>query len=461
MFHEDSAGGTMDLLKLASKVCDFIRENSENEVGLFRTEKFNVDALKWSSNVCDCDDFGDFAPFMAWLDKIKGRGENGSWVYGQFERMKSLLKQDCGFYTPFFGTKVRKSPFFPAYVINNMDLTLGFEIMHRLTGEEEYKLEFIGICDSLVKHAISRKGFVLNSVIPAFNLYVPSHGCIRYKPVVSGVFAELLCDAYQMTGDYRYIEKARNLLNAFIETKAFRKYGIFPDNVYPFIYSSTGTSSLTKSNTSMISGMLRLYDATQDWALKEEIEHALLGIKSQFTSPEGCFYMSFDLKGGSVKSKIIEKGYNQPVMGNLIDAFMVLGDKEYLGMAEKCAEFWMKNQSDNGLFFERKVGQAGWYRCTLDSFADMVIIMGKLYEITGKKKYRKSVERSGRGFEFFLADNGCLYQSVDSRNGDILGRENELKFLGGALKGMLTAYTVLRGESIFKDSSKILLTRDR
>ena len=46
----------------------------------------------------------------------------------------------------------------------------------------------------------------------------------------------------------------------------------------------------------------------------------------------------------------------------------------------------------------------------------MVVVISKLYEATGKKKYKNSLMLSAKAFELFRAKNGALYNTVDYRN---------------------------------------------
>ncbi len=87
-----------ELIRGASDLSRFIRGNVTNSAGLFRTETFIVDEKRWHTDLCDPDDFGDFAPFMAWLDYLTSGSNNKDWVDRQYILIKQKLKQDSGLY---------------------------------------------------------------------------------------------------------------------------------------------------------------------------------------------------------------------------------------------------------------------------------------------------------------------------------------------------------------------------
>jgi uncharacterized protein YyaL (SSP411 family) len=258
----------------------------------------------------------------------------------------------------------------------------------------------------------------------------------------------------------RYLEAAKKMTRGFTQHPSFRESSMFPDNIYPFIYKSSRVSSLTKSNTGMTNAILRLYEVSGDDEFREAAEKALGGIL-KFRTEEGAFFKSYDIGKGGPLDRTVEKGDNQSAMDVLINAYLTMKDKGLLKVAAECADFWCENQEDTGLFNERKKGQDGHGICTLDSQADMSVAVAKIRELTGKGRYKEAIRKSSSGFSMFVERKGALYEAVHPLTGKPVRKDNELKMLGGALKGMMAVHTSLKGKRLLSSRKTVLLTRDR
>ncbi len=448
------------ILGVSEEICSFIRDKIPNKFGLFRTEQFNENG-EWVSSRCDPDDLGDFAPFMVWFDNITGRHENTRWVEGQFKLMKLVLRQKSGFYYPFAegGKKAGQSNLLPVYPQGHLDLILGFNILYRLTKNMDYMQANRDLCKGIVRYALSRKGFVYGAVIPKLHLYFPRLGFLRYKPQVSGVFIEELTNFYEISRDECCLDAAKKITKAWSGTKTFERYGLFADQVYPVINREAGTATISKENTNMIYGLLRLYEISGEEWVRDMALKCLKGLEL-FRDSEGTYQKVFDTKRDSISNNKVSITQNHMVLGALIDAYIILKDKEYLKSAEKCADFWIRTQSENGLFMSCKKNQEKWNQCDIDSHSDFIVVLSRLHGLTGKEKYIKSIRKAVGAIGLFRS-NRVFYKIADYKTGNILHRINELKFLGGTLKGLLSAYTVLNNvKKIDKETLRLLL-RDR
>ena len=155
-----------EITRLAGEMCDFIREKVPNEHGFFRTEAYDVKTLEWSSENCDPDDVGDFAPFMVWYDMVTGGRENIEWVRNQVSMLNSGMMQRSGFYYPFSinGAGLKKYDIFPVYPQNHVDTLLGMNLLHRLTRDKLY-LESAGRISSAIMRYANR-AFNMNPGLP-------------------------------------------------------------------------------------------------------------------------------------------------------------------------------------------------------------------------------------------------------------------------------------------------------
>lgn len=451
----------MNILRILDEMCSFIRTSVPNRHGLFRTEEYNAETRKWASDRCDPDDLGDFAPFMVWFDKVTKRKTNTIWVEKQFGLLNSLLKQKSGFYYPFSdgGKRVKQSNILPAYPQNHFDLPLGLNLLYRLTGNKAYYEANRGIFNAIRRYALSRKGFLYGSVIPGLHLYFPRYGFMRHKPQIPGTIIEELVNFYELGKEKHYLNMAARMAGAWLNTKSFRRYGLFPDQVYPYINKEAGTATISKENVNMVYGLIRLYRATNEEHLRDAVTKALKGL-SLFRTPENAYYRTFDLRTGRILDRRITIVENHGVLGALLDAYLALGDSSYLRLAERGADFWIKTASGKGLFQELKKGQPGWDKCEIHSHSDFLTIVARLYLLTKKKKYASVLARGVETLGLFKGRNGFC-GVVDYRTGRILHKENELKLLGDVLKYLLSTYTLLNKTNEIDKETLNLLMRDR
>ena len=452
----------MKIESLIDEICFFIREKTPNRYGFFRTETFGVKTRKWNTNRCDPDDLGDFAPFMAWFDVATGKRKNLVWIEKQISLMDKAFLQKSGFYYPFSDGRsfAKKSLFFPSYPQNHMDCIMGFGLLYRLTKKSEYLKANKRLCNAVIKYAMSGKGFIRGAVIPLLHVYYPAYGYLRYKPQLSGMFIEELANLYDLTNETKYLNASKKIAHAWISTPSFRRHGLFVDQVYPFLNrEATNIASTGKPNTNMIYGLLRLYELSHEKKIEKVCRRSLQGLKKLETS-EGTYMTSYNTHTGQIIDRNVNLTQNHMVIGVLLDAYEIFGKREYLMKAQKCANFWIGTQSSNGLFPLKKPCQNGWERCDIDTNADIITMLCRLHMLSPKKEYLNSIKAGVRGYSFFRAKNS-FYQIVDSRNGKPLTKTNELKFLGGALKGLMSAFTVLSKNQKNDNETIRLLMRDR
>ena len=452
---------TVDLMRLSDKVCESIRKDIPNKWGLFRTERFDVDKSIWPSDMCDPDDLGDFAIFMVWKDMVTGKKDNIDWVNKQMDDIDSKLKRRCGLYHPFSdgSAGVSQSGIAPVFPLNHLDMILGCNMLYMLLGEKKYLDNAISICDAVSRHALSRNGFIYGSVIPAFNMYYPAYGFLRHKLVVSGVFIEEFSLLYRLTKNKKYIQDAEKMADAWFNTPTFRRHGICCDNVWPVTNRESGYDcNLGKPNTNFSNGVLRLYETTKNKKIKEQAQRNIEGL-TLFRNDDGSFASRVNSTTGKISVNSVEQAPNHMVMGTLMDAYQMLGNKRYLSMAEECMDFWLSVQDKSGLFPMRTNGVGDWNICNMDTHADITVMMSRLRLLTGKKKYLEAVERSADAFRYF-EKKGKLYMQVDL-DGRKVNSYGELKYLGGFMKGIMSSYTVLKNVKKVDKNMLRLLMRDR
>jgi hypothetical protein len=448
--------------KMLLETSEFIRREVPNKSGLFRTEQYDIERNVWTSEMCDPDDLGDFAPFLVWHDLLTGGRRNTDFVRSQLVLMQERLQQKCGMFHPFSdgSSRVSQSSFSPAYPQNHLDLMLGCNMLYVLTGDGVYLKAAKDVCGAIRRHAISRKGFVYGAVIPAFNMYYPRHGYMRHKSVVSGVFIEEFSNLSRLSGDASYLADALKMARAWTGTETFRSMGIVCDQVMPLTgREAQGFCTLGKMNTNFSCGLLRLAEVSGDGEIIEDAKKNMEGLRA-FINPDGTFATAVDKKNGKKTDGKANLALNHMAMGTFLDAHSILGGKKYLETAEECMGYWTQSMTDAGLFPFLNEKVEGWNVCDIDTHADMVTVLSRLYIATRKRKYMDALKTAAGAFSLF-AEDGVTFKKIDVRTQKRAGNGNELKYLGGFMKGLLSSLTVLSGSKKVKSETLRLLMRDR
>lgn len=450
------------ILKDAEELCNFIRKKCTNKYGLYKTELFDVDSLKWKNDICDVDDLGDFAIFMVWLDKIKKTNINEKWIEKVTDNMKSKLKQKLGLYYPYSTGKNRtsQSRLVPLYPEHHIDLILGFNMLYRLTKNKKYLKENIDLCNGILKYCLTKEGFVYGAFIPYSKAIVPKKGSIRHSSAISGIFIEEMINLYNINKNEKYLKGAEKLLNPWLKTKAFKKYGLFPTKLWPYTKVEVNYSDLYKSHINMISGMIKIYETTKKSNLKKDIEKALKAIEL-FKDKKGAHITQVNTLTGTPYNTIVNGAVNHSVIEIYLNWYNIIKNEKYLNLAEKAAEFWIKTQSKNGLYLQFKFQRSKGTICEIDPHCDMMIEIGRIYKLTKNKRHYNSFIKALKAIDFFKAPNKGYYMVADYTTGKPLIKTNILKFLGGALKGILFAYVLIKNDKSIDKETHELIIRDR
>jgi hypothetical protein len=368
------------------------------------------------------------------------------------------MLQPTGFYYRFSDGSVAspRFSFKPVYIQNHVDTLLGLGLLYLLTSNRNYLSSLERMCNSTIRYAISGNGFLYGSVIPWLRTPFLKPGFLRHKPQVSGIFIEELANAYVLIKSPNYLGAAEKMARAWINTESFRKFGVCVDNYYPLINRpATRYARISKENVNFMTGITRLLEVgNQEW-LKGPVSRCVSGL-GLFRNSEGAFYSRLDSVSGKVSEKDIGVAEAHMAMGALLDAHIVLKSKEPLKMAEECAEFWIGMQESNGLF----PTYAGKEKCEIDPHMDFVTILSRLYMMKKKKEHKDSLIEGALAISNFMIKEAYC-KTVSAKTGKPMLRSNELKFLGGALKGLMSAYTAISGGGNLGKMTLRLIMRDR
>ena len=262
------------------------------------------------------------------------------------------------------------------------------------------------------------------------------------------------------TKDKGLLLAAGKMASAWLSTKTFGRHGLCAEQVYPF----TGREAvrrvrIAKENTNFLCGLIRLLEVSGDGNLEGAVRKGLDGLR-MFLDGECRFGRLIDTESGKVTDPCPRIFENHAAMGVFMDAYLVLHDKKYLEVAEGCAEAWIALQSGDGLYPMLADESLGWNICEIDPHLDFVTALCRLYPLAKKGRYKRSIKAGALAARQFVHD-GRVYKKVDFRIGKPMDKMNELKFLGGSIKGLLSAHTALDGVRKIDKESLRMLMRDR
>ncbi|MBA7489539.1 hypothetical protein ES702_00073 [subsurface metagenome] len=144
---------------------------------------------------------------------------------------------------------------------------------------------------------------------------------------------------------------------------------------------------LMKDNTNFIFSLIAAYKKTGNLTYKDAIIKWINGIKRNLFR-DGFIFKFWSPHSGP---KEIELSQNFSVIDILCDVYWSVNrDKRFLQFAEEIASSWFKVRWDNGLFPRSPDVDFNH----LDEQTDFCISLMRLYELTGKHKYRDIAEEA-------------------------------------------------------------------
>ncbi|NTV24314.1 MAG: hypothetical protein HGA85_08170 [Nanoarchaeota archaeon] len=259
--------------------------------GLIRKLYF-IDTGKWYE-FYKPDDFGDHTPFIT---AALGSPEFAKQQYSLWEK-----RSIDGIPIP-----KHRIPLAPLLEAKNVDdLLHGLYVNYTTTKDDFFLKEGVQLSRKAVKAFKMKNGAFSSVSIPFLHLKLPE-GCSALKPAIlfapasnlkyyseacsNGLISEKLVFFGELAGDKDLIAAAKGCIDAWLETKMFRKYGVFPDMAFP--KDSTG-SSLMKTNTNMGYALLKLKETNYKSALDkllssiEKIYDEKTGIVNAFNPATG------------------------------------------------------------------------------------------------------------------------------------------------------------------------------
>ncbi len=449
------------IINEADRIVDFIVNKAKDQnKKLTRTKFFNSTTGSWNNVSYDFDDIGDYMCQVVWYGTLFGKEEIKNWAIDEIKTWNLRYKTKKGFYV--YSEKV--SDFNVISTYNYQDGILGLRMLYALTGDNIFLSSLESLTNSLHKYAKTSKGHLRGNFIPALNIPAlilkgsikKSLSLLCSKPAVDGIIIEELCGLYYITGNHFYLNFANDLAKSWLNDKIFLEHKLFPDNVAPLINKPLITkSSVTKTNTNLLQGLISLYKINKDENLKNKIEEALNKLLIM-QNKDGTFFWSYDYKKSKPYDNTVLLGNNHALISLYLEAYKTFNKKEYLQIAERCADYWLNKQDKKtGL-----IGNDNTNSCSLDGESDIFTEFIKLYTATNKKKYLESVKKGVSSISKYFRTDLIYAQEVNHKTGEIVKYDNEIKFLGGYLRLLIYLYLILKRKK-YNENLTWELIRDR
>ena len=341
------------------------------------------------------------------------------------------------------------------------DFILGLLECYELTKNKE-TLQFAEKMMHKVFYLFGKNGMICNRYYPRLNYRMP------ISDSLSGMYIELLVDLFKLTNKKEYLEKSNFLAKNWIQVDFFQSYGLFPELFYlkkyytilrknEYTLKPTQNAYLTKYNSTMVAGILSLYEVTKDPILKQSLIKWNEGIQSFFQDKDGGLYDHVEI----VDSKVVDKGAisitNFAIVDLLCDIYYVTKDDLFLNNALIIASFWEKQISKETGLLPAAVSKS---YSSFDGETDFVIAFMKLYELTNQEKYRDAAKSIFNGqLKFHHCEKGYV-DKVNIFSGEIVDHNIQTRFVSLFLKAIMVMSS---GKKIYDPNDKTFLSllRDR
>jgi hypothetical protein len=328
-----------------------------------------VTALDARGQVLDAEpliaDFGDVLPYLAYFGYVDA-------ALDQVRRARPYLWRGL------YRRRGRVQAFF------NHDWLIGLIELYRLTGERWLLALATEAADALRAH-LDDRGLLRDEPV-RWDVW---RSWLRRASPFGGGYIEPLVELTALTGAERFLAHAQRLAAAWLATRPFRAQGVFR-RVFrlPLVdaLAAQAPARLFKDNTNLLYGLLALYEATGDVALRQAIERWLDAFAAHVWNGGQVFLLVDDRLRGS-----------QPELKAAFAALDLLcacvhggvDRPRTLALARRIADCWLGEQWPQGLF-----PVAPGAACDhLDANTDMAVALAKLAVLTGERAYRQAADR--------------------------------------------------------------------
>jgi len=443
-------------------IFELIRDRYTDNDGML-IYRFDSITGKVVDNKILVSDFGDYIQNFFYLGIISDREDICSWSLKHIINASKIYQNKNGFFL------TNKKKLFTS-IADNADTLEGLSTLLHISKDTQ----ILKIIKKFVK-GIEKK-CDHNGYLPA-KYFGPFNWPISHADY-SGNFVEELVLLYEETGEEKYRDLAKRLTHPWINSDYFNNIGLIQrcivspslfHSLLRFILEITGrnylSSNLVKSNTNLISGILRLWETenvpSEKKKYKEKINQWKDGVETH-CAMNGYYFGRYDALRKQTHEYKRPMPDNHHILAAYADIYFFCKDSEYLSLLKKGCNFWIDHQKESGLFPESPI-QSGENskRAILDSNLDLSIVLFKAYSLTGQKKYLYSGKNCIDAIiKYFKRDFG-YNEIVEAETGEMMEHGRLFtKYITLFIKGLLILDQILKGEDIYS-KDLFLISRDR
>ncbi|MCP3924054.1 MAG: hypothetical protein GY714_15860 [Desulfobacterales bacterium] len=454
-------------LEEGCRIFDLIKDRYTDSDGMLVSR---IDAL--SGQIVDnnilVSDFGDYIQNFYLLGKLVGRDDICIW--SKTHLLKAARKyQDS---TGFFKTKNGSNKI---YVWDNADTFEGLSTFYSLSEDHEV-LEIINRSVKGMTRFCNKYGLIPDEITSVYSS--PFARCDY-----TGNFVEELSILSRDLEKKSYADLARDLLKPWVNNTYFQKVGMLPNKrfrsyllsiicnpIFDYIFKKNPTkrSTIVKTNTNMMSGVLQLYllqSSSEDDKIyyKSLLDHWRDGVERH------CFYNGF-YKSTYDSIKDISFNYIRPMPDNhhvlalYADIYHYCNDDVYLTLLKRGCDNWLSYQNRNtGLFPEHPLENdyENSSRAIMDCNLDLTIVLLKAAQVCNKKEYLLAAKKCLDGMMKYLSRDLGYIEMVHVNSGEIFVHSKiYTKYMSLFIKGLILMHEALAGSDLYS-KELFLIARDR
>jgi len=441
----------MQKVTRAEEIIDFIRSCTDKKYGLVISEGFNAITGEFYTQSCHFDDIGDYLHFIVWYGLLTNNKEYIDFGEKQVRLWNTYFRTPEGFYIEYRPEKSNAKPssFSPINMYHNWDGLVGLTPMFLLTKNKLYLETGSSLLNAIIQYGFTPKNTLYRYFLPRYRIPLLK----PCKTEIEGLILEEFNIYYSLTRKEKYLLAAEKLFEAW---NNFCPEGMFFDRLIPFLWKPMSyNASVMKTNTCMSYGLLRLYLNTKNKKVLDRLISLLDAVKN--IRVNGGFQTTVNTKTGKIVNNKISLNHNHQMIDVFINCYRSLNDKEFLRVAEECVDYWLQQKSEIDLIPEHQKGRD----VKIDSIADFVVILLKMYDLTKQNKYYKESEKILDAINKYFYHGKTCVQVVHADSGRVITPTNNINYVGGALRAHILKSFIEDGGKIYGNKPVEFIVRDR
>lgn len=406
-------------------------------------------------------DLGDYVQNIWYLGKMADNQRLQEFALSSVYNAALLYQDESGLFEGAF----RYDPWISWW--SNEDVFVGLTTLYRLSRDSSLEDIILRFQQGIAKHT-QQSGL----------LCCATRGFRRYVTTPPRTFVEGAADVYVTNSSKESLKLAGRLVEPWIHSKFFKRYGLFPSNmmtidclnnlndrIYRYKlrnFRRFGNCDIPKTNTNFLHGILELQKVTKEKMYSDAMRHWIDSIEVNLVE-NGFYASSFNVytKNRSHSRKPI--GSTIVVLAFYADFCKSFGDQRIREILELRTENILQSQSKIGFFRDapHDPKDPKYNRGFLDCQTDMSVLLLKLYSLTANDIYLEASKRCiDSVIKYLKRPYGYVeYFNVVNGNADYHSRMYT-KFLTLFIKALILLDSVLSGKNVYQDDL-FVISRDR